>query len=58
MPDTLDPREKASRPIATPREPVENEVLRPRPVEGKIDHAELTRRIIARFPKILAALAK
>jgi hypothetical protein len=29
-----------------------------RPVEGEIDHTELTREIIARFPKILAALAK
>jgi hypothetical protein len=25
---------------------------------GEVDHATLTRRIIARFPKILAALAK
>jgi hypothetical protein len=29
-----------------------------RPVKGEIDHAALTREIIARFPKILAALAK
>jgi hypothetical protein len=33
-------------------------VLRAKPVEGAIDHAALTREIIARFPKILAALAK
>ncbi len=33
-------------------------VLRARPVEGKIDHTALTREIIARYPKILAALAK
>ncbi|HEV8680410.1 MAG TPA: RNA polymerase sigma factor region1.1 domain-containing protein [Stellaceae bacterium] len=30
----------------------------PRPVKGETDHAELTRKIIARYPKILAALAK
>jgi hypothetical protein len=29
-----------------------------RPAEGEIDHAALTREIIARFPKILAALAE
>jgi hypothetical protein len=33
-------------------------MLRAHPVEGEIDHAELTRQIIARFPKILAELAK
>jgi hypothetical protein len=32
--------------------------LRARSVTGKIDHRGLTRRIIARFPRILAALAK
>ena len=37
----------------TPRE-----VLRARPIVGDIDHEALTREIIARFPKILAALAK
>ena len=34
------------------------EFLRARPVAGDIDHEALTREIIARFPKILAALAK
>jgi hypothetical protein len=34
------------------------EVLRARPVEGEVNHGVLTRKIIARFPKILAALAK
>jgi hypothetical protein len=29
-----------------------------RPVEGEIDHNKLTREIIARFPNILAKLAK
>jgi hypothetical protein len=33
-------------------------ILRARPVKGKIDHEALTREIIARYPKILAALAK
>ena len=33
-------------------------VLRARPVEGEVDHEGLTREIIARFPKILAALAE
>jgi len=33
-------------------------VLRARPVEGEVDHSALTREIIAKFPKILAALAK
>jgi hypothetical protein len=32
--------------------------LRARPIEGDIDHEALTREIIARFPKILAALAE
>jgi len=35
-----------------------SEVLRARPLEGDIDHEMLTREIVARFPKILAALAK
>jgi hypothetical protein len=34
------------------------EVLRARSVKRDTDHVALTRRIIARFPKILAALAK
>lgn len=33
-------------------------VLYARPIKGDIDHEALTREIIARFPKILAALAK
>jgi hypothetical protein len=33
-------------------------VLSAKPVKGKIDHEALTREIIARYPKILAALAK
>jgi hypothetical protein len=34
------------------------EVLRARPVKGKVDHAALSREFMARFPKIRAALAK
>jgi hypothetical protein len=34
------------------------EVLHARPVEGEVDHEVLSREIIARFPKILAALAE
>ena len=37
---------------------VSGEIGRTRPIEGKVDYAALTREIIARFPKILAALAK
>jgi hypothetical protein len=32
--------------------------LRAKPLKGKIDPAALTRKIVSRFPKILAALAK
>jgi hypothetical protein len=35
-----------------------DKILRARPIEGEIDHGKLTRRIISRFPKILAELAK
>ena len=35
-----------------------HEVLRAHPVKGDVDHEALTREIIARFPRILAALAK
>jgi hypothetical protein len=34
------------------------EILYARSIEGVIDHEKLTRGIIARFPKILAELAK
>jgi hypothetical protein len=33
-------------------------VRRARPIAGEVDYAEMTREIVARFPKILAALAK
>lgn len=35
-----------------------SDILRARPVDGEIDHEALSREIIARFPKILAELAK
>jgi hypothetical protein len=58
MPESREIRK--SRPVSsTERRPaITTEVLRARPVPGAIDHRGLTRRIIARFPKILAALAK
>ncbi len=48
------------RPKLPPKEQhgADTEVLRARPVKGGANHAALTRKIIARFPKILAALAK
>ena len=58
MPDTHDTREKQPKPAAAPRQPEPDEVLRARPVKGEIDYAELIREHMAKFPKILAALAK
>jgi recombinational DNA repair ATPase RecF len=43
--------------LAAKRRPADA-VLRAHPVEGDIDHDALTREVIARFPKILAALAE
>jgi hypothetical protein len=57
MPDTLDPREKQPKPPA-PRQPKPGEVLRARPVKGKIDYAEMSREHVARYPKIRARLAE
>jgi hypothetical protein len=54
--DTID-REKDPAEPAGKQSPDEK-ILRARPVKGKIDYAELIRDTIARFPKILAALAK
>ncbi|HEY3910716.1 MAG TPA: hypothetical protein VGM07_12605 [Stellaceae bacterium] len=58
MQDTRDTRAKPPKRAETPRQRAEKEVLRARQVPGKIDHAELTREIISRFPKILAKLAE
>jgi hypothetical protein len=44
--------------LADKRRAAAEEIQRARPFEGEIDHAELTREIIARFPTILAELAK
>ena len=55
--DTIDPEKGAAKPAAKQR-PDEKKILRARPVKGEIDYAELSRDTIARFPKILAALAK
>jgi hypothetical protein len=49
-------KKQAPKPSAQPRG--RDAVLRARPVEGEVDHSALTREIIAKFPKILAALAK
>jgi hypothetical protein len=55
--DTIDRDETSAKPAAKQR-PDEKKILRALPARGKIDYAELIRDTIARFPKILAALAK
>jgi len=55
--DAIDSEKNATKPAAKQR-PGEKKILRARPVKGKIDYAELSRDTIAKFPKILAALAK
>jgi hypothetical protein len=44
--------------LAQERRSLPSGVLRARSVAGEIDHTELTREIIRRFPKILSELAK
>jgi hypothetical protein len=44
--------------LADQRRVASGEILRARLVTGDIDYERLTREIMARFPKILAALAK
>jgi hypothetical protein len=58
MSDTHDTRETMPKRQSPPRRPAPDEVLHARPVKGEIDYAELIRDTIARFPKILDALAK
>jgi hypothetical protein len=58
MPDSHDIHEKQRKLPTEPRRPAPEEILRARPVKGKIDHAELSREFMARFPKIRSALAK
>ena len=55
--DTIDRGKDAAKPEAKQRLD-DKKILRARPVKGKIDYQELIRDTIARFPKILAALAK
>jgi hypothetical protein len=54
MPDTHDTRD--AKPAT--RQPTPGEVLRARPVKGKVDYAELIREHMARYPRIREALAK
>ena len=58
MPDTHDPNEKDLKPAGAPRQPMPDEVLQARPVEGEIDYEALIREHMGRYPKIRAALAK
>jgi hypothetical protein len=44
--------------LAAGRRAAANKIRRAQPVEGAMESTELTRKIIARFPKILAELAK
>jgi hypothetical protein len=55
--DTVEPKTDAANPALDQR-PDEKKILRARPVKGEIDYAGLIRDTIAKFPKILAALAK
>lgn len=52
-----DARERLLR-LAADRRGAAGKIRHARPVAGEIDHEALTREIIARFPKILAALAE
>ena len=44
--------------LAAARQAASGEVLRARPLKGKVDHEALSREFMARFPEIRAALAK
>ena len=54
--DTLEQKTTSPKPEA--KRPEGKKVSRARPAKGEVDQNELTDEIIARFPKILAALAK
>jgi len=54
--DTLEQNKTSPKPEA--KQPEAEKVLRARPVKGEVDQKALTSEIIARFPKILEALAK
>jgi hypothetical protein len=55
--DTIDRENDAATPAAKAA-PRQEKIPRARPVKEKIDHAALSRELMARFPKIRAALAK
>jgi hypothetical protein len=56
MPDSVETKKRSSKPEASARG--KDKVRRAKPVTGEVDHAALAREIIAKFPRILAALAK
>jgi hypothetical protein len=56
MPDGIETKKQPAKPAA--KAPGKDEVLRARPVKGKINWAELSREHIRRYPKIRSALAK
>ena len=56
MPEDLRTKKQPERPAAKPHG--KDEVLRARPVEGKVDWTELSREHIRRYPKIRARLAE
>jgi hypothetical protein len=58
MSDTRITRKSRPKSARKPQQVAADKVLRARPVKGEIDYAELSREHIARYPKILAALAK
>jgi len=55
--DTIDHQKTPAKPEAKSSQSLER-VLRAKPPKGPVDHASLTREIIAGFPKILAVLVK
>jgi len=54
--DTIDRDNTSAKPAAKPRE--EKKILRAKPVKGEIDHVALIREHMARYPNIIAALAR
>ena len=55
--DTVEPKSDAANSVSEQR-PETKKILRARRVKGELDYVGLIRDTIARFPKILAALAK
>jgi hypothetical protein len=54
--DTIEQQKKAPKPAAQPRDKAN--MLRAKPVKGEVDWAELSREHIARYPNIIAELAR